>query len=121
MIDLGGVGALISALTGLLVAAGSVLLQRQRRSAVDADEMEDELEVRTRQFQAALRYIRDLEDDRALNTNLEPLGRPAELRPDYFRSQQTRSRGRRSRRSAAAGGSGAADEEPEAESAPGRR
>ncbi len=97
MIDLTGVGALISALTGLLVAAGSVLLQRQRRSVVDADEMEDELEVRTRQFQAALRYIRLMEDDRAAHTDLAPLDRPAELQPGYFQSQQARSRGRRRR------------------------
>jgi hypothetical protein len=90
-IDLTGVGALVSALTGLLVAAGSVLLQRQRRSAVDADEMEDELEVRTRQYQAALRYIRTLEDDRA-NQGLPTLRRPAELRPGYFQARQGRRR-----------------------------
>ena len=96
MIDFTGVGALISALTGLLVAAGSVMLQRQRRSVVDIDEMEDELETRTRQFQVAMRHIRELEDDRAANTNLPALRRPVELQPGYFQ-QQTRSRGRRKR------------------------
>lgn len=109
MIDLTGVGALISALTGLLVAAGSVLLQRQRRSAVDADEMEDELEVRTRQFQAAMRYIRLMEDDRAAHTDLAPLDRPSELQPGYFQQQQARGRGRRRRREDEAAAADAAD------------
>lgn len=100
MIDLTGVGALVSALTGLLVAAGSILLQRQRRSVVDADEMEVELEGRTRQFQSAMRYIRMLEDDRATHTSLEPLDRPAELQPGY--RQQQRGGGRRRRHPAGA-------------------
>jgi hypothetical protein len=108
MIDLGGIGALISAFTGLLVAAGSILLQRQRRSVVDTDEMEDELEVRTRQFQAALRYIRVLEDDRAAHTTLPPPRRPAELRPGYFQTQQRG--GRRRRREEQQADEGGADE-----------
>lgn len=95
MIDLTGVGALVSALTGLLVAAGSILLQRQRRSVVDADEMEVELEVRTRQFQSAMRHIRILEDDRATHTSLEPLERPDELQPGYLRQQRRGGRRRR--------------------------
>lgn len=109
-IDLTGVGALISALTGLLVAGGSVLLQRQRRSVVDADEMEDELEVRTRQFQAAMRFIRTLEDDRASYSDLPALRRPAELKAGYFQAQQARGRGKR-RRAADPGEEDPADEE----------
>lgn len=97
MIDLTGVGALLSAATGLLVAGGSILLQRQRRSVVDHDEMEDELEVRTRQFQAAMRYIRVLEDERAAHTSLPARRRPAELQPGYFQQQQTRGQRRRRR------------------------
>ena len=95
MIDLTSIGTIISALTTLLVAAGSILLQRQRRSALDADELEDELDVRTRQYQAAVRHARNLEDDRA-SRGLAPLPLPAELRPGYFRQQQAR--GRRQRR-----------------------
>jgi hypothetical protein len=96
--DLAGLGTLISALTGLLVAGGTVYLQRQRRTAVDAEEMEDELEVRTKQYQLAMRHIRRLEDDRANHTDLPPIRRPAELRPGYFETVQARGRhGRRER------------------------
>lgn len=95
MIDLTGIGALISTLTGLLVAGGSILLQRQRRSAIDTDEMEDELEVRTQQYQFAIRLIRAWEDYGADN-GLEPLARPAELRAGYFQAQQQRKRRRAS-------------------------
>ena len=93
-IALTGLGARISTLTGLLVAGGSILLQRQRRSAIDVDTMERELEIRTEQYQAALRHIGTLEEERA-NDGKATIRRPPQLRAGYFQGQLTRGRGRR--------------------------
>jgi hypothetical protein len=99
VIDLAGVGAIIAAITGLLTALGSVLLQRQKNRAVDTEEIEDLLEIRDEQFRAAMRYIRLLEDDRAL-TGAPPVRRPAELRPGWVAQRQDRGRARRGRHAA---------------------
>lgn len=109
MIDLAGIGALISGLTGLLVTAGTLLLQRQRRQAVDADNIEDELEIRNEQYRAALRHIRILEDDRAALTDLPPVDRPAEIRAGYFQAQAHSGRRRRAPRHAAEDDAAAAE------------
>jgi hypothetical protein len=94
-LDLGGLGVLVSTVTGALVTIGGLLAQRQRKRAVDADDMEDELELRTTQFTVAIRHIRRLEDDRAAHTDLPPVRRPAELRPGWIQAQLNRGRKRR--------------------------
>lgn len=111
-VDLAGIGSLLSVLTGLFVTVGGLMLQRQRRQAVDADDIEQELEVRTRQFNIAMRFIRRHEEDRAAFTDLAPLPRPRQLRAGWFQREISQGKRRRPRDDAADG----ADEQPDEDS-----
>jgi hypothetical protein len=54
------VSSLIVALTGLVVAAGTIITNRSRQSALDADTLEKQRNKARRQLEAALDYIHDL-------------------------------------------------------------
>lgn len=82
MIDLTGISAALSGLAGVIVALGTVILNRQRQKIVDVDDMEHELELCSEIRGISLRHIRTLERGYADFDQLPP-PRPPELRPGY--------------------------------------
>lgn len=79
MID---VGTVLTGLSALVIAIGTVMTQRSRRIGLDVRVLKSDLKRRTRQFQVALRHVGRLEDHLA-RVNKEPPARPAELDPDW--------------------------------------
>lgn len=56
----GEIATLLTALTALVTAVGAIYLQRQRRAALDADELEKERNALRRYVELLLRYIHGL-------------------------------------------------------------
>lgn len=79
MID---VGTVLTALSGLVIAIGTVLTQRSRRVQLDVRQFKRDLRRRTEQFQIALRHIGRLEDHWS-SVGRKPPKRPSELDPDW--------------------------------------
>lgn len=79
MID---VGTVLTALSGLVIAIGTVMTQRSRRVSLDVRAFKRDLKRRTAQFQIALRHIGRLEDHWA-SAGRKPPKRPPELDPDW--------------------------------------
>lgn len=79
MIDLGTV---LTGLSALVIAVGTVMTQRSRRIGLDARALKADLKRRTRQFQVALIHLGRLEDHLARGGK-EPPARPPELDPDW--------------------------------------
>ncbi len=82
MIDLTGISAALSGLAGVIVALGTIILNRQKQRIVDTDDMEHELELCSEIRGVAIRHIRTLERGYA-DFDQGPPGRPEELRPGY--------------------------------------
>lgn len=77
-----GIGVVLTALTGLVVAFGGFVQQRQKARHTHSEETDRELERKSRQFRAALRYIGAIGDWAARN-GLDLPPEPAELKPDW--------------------------------------
>lgn len=82
MIDLPGLAAVLSALGGVIIAIGTIILNRQKQRVADVDDMELELELCSEVRGIALRHIRTLERGYA-DFDQTPPPRPPELRPGY--------------------------------------
>ena len=82
-----------SAVSAILLALGTIYLQRQKKVVLDAEDLENELEDRTKQHQVGISHIRRLEDQIVTLGGKVPT-RPSELRPGWF-SRRRDQRGRR--------------------------
>lgn len=60
-IDFGGIGTIITALTGVLLTLGTVLTTRQRHSTINAGAAMEEAQHRATQFQVTARHVGYLE------------------------------------------------------------
>jgi hypothetical protein len=60
-IDFGGIGTVITALTGVLLTLGTILTTRQRHSQINAGAAMEEAQHRATQFQATARHVGYLE------------------------------------------------------------
>lgn len=91
MIDFTGLAAVLSGLAGIIVAIGTIILNRQKQRVVEYDGMEQELEQCSKARGAAMRHIRTLERGYA-DFGAEPPARPADLAPGYLARQRGRHR-----------------------------
>lgn len=78
------IGALASGLAVLITPVLGYLLNRQRRTAVDIDELEDEIRELRNQFEAALRHIWQLREEMARHGHTPP------AMPDELTSRRER-------------------------------
>lgn len=83
-IDFTGLGAALSPVAGIIIAVGTVLLNRSKQKVEDVADMEQELELCSSIRGAAMRHIRTLESGYA-EFGANPPPRPAELAPGYYR------------------------------------
>lgn len=105
-IDFGGLSAALSGLAGIIVAVGTIFLNRQKQRVVDAEEMEQELELCSEIRGIAMRHIRTLERGYA-DFDAVPPSRPPELQPGYY------NRARPGRHRTGGGGGGRAVSAPD--------
>lgn len=81
------ISTVITALTALVVAIGGILAARQRRAAVDADQLEVERNDLRKQLEAALRFIHRLLRLLAIN-GIEAPEYPSELAEQPGRAKE---------------------------------
>jgi hypothetical protein len=108
-LDFNGLAAALSALGGIVVALGTIMLNRQKQKVVDSQITEEDNELLSEINGAAIRHIRTLERGYA-QFDQTPPPRPEQLRPGYRGRQQAR---RRRREDDGSDGSDGGDQPPE--------